>query len=768
MRILLQVLLLLTLSLSTFADDSTATSEEKIMVESIFFEDDEAVRLLNPTMPLIISHQMGKELNAEKLMEDSNELMKRFPEYEDVTVRVDPGKDEKSVILVFEFQRKRMVESVRIIIHDGAVENNKLTEKLRTTKGKLLRGTNLNADKQMLKDEYLKMGYPNVEITQQINIADEAAKTVHVILNVLPKSRQAFVQQVIFSGNKKFKKFALLKMMKVRKNLWYLLDFKRRIFDVNQLAEDIKLLIEAYHDQGFANVKIESQFALTDHKNKKKGANTVITLKIDEGEQFKVQAIKVEGLKEFKVETIRPLIKYKLGTFYSGKLMRQELQKVREFYGERGFAMARVLMDYQSKDGVVTIKIDEGKKHIIDEIKIVGNLEMKESIILRDVTFVPGQIVNVKEIRKTLTAMQKTGYYDDVRVDYQPKTETSGAVIIQVAEASNHYIEFGGGYSSVGFGGEVSYNNPNLFNTGKAMSILGTKSEEMLRLAVMYNDPHLFGTNFQLSTDVHYDDRDYDGYSRRMIGTQLMIGKMITDNLKLGLGTRIEFVNVRDVAAAIASEVVDAAGNDVIVGMVSTLVYKAEKLDESGDVYSGFRLRLVLMPSYADQGVYLRSYAEIIGNVNLGTTSGGAHHVLTGRITLGYASENAPFYEKFFNGGMGTIRGFGSQSIAPASSSSGMVGGNFSISGGLYYSFPVWKNNLKGVVFVEAATVGNTLADLSDVRVAAGFGLRANLKNTFLRNNIEAGVAFPLLSQPGDDLKPFYFMIGDYNPAYDL
>ncbi|MEK6626815.1 MAG: POTRA domain-containing protein, partial [Bdellovibrionota bacterium] len=482
-------ILLITLSTHTMAEEPTTTPEEKIMVDSIFFEDDEGVRLTNPTMSLIISHQVGKELNAEKLMEDSSELTKRFPEYEDVTVRVDPGKDEKSVILVFEFQRKRMVESMRIIIHDGAVENNKLSEKLRTTKGKLLRGSDLNSDRQVLKDEYIKMGYPNVEVTQQINVADQAAKTVNVIFNVLPKSRQAFVHDMVFIGNKNYKKLSLLKMMEVRKNLWYLLDFKRRIFDINQLKEDIKLLVEAYHDIGYANVKIEPDFALTDHKNKKRGANTLITMKIDEGEQFKVHAIKVEGPKEFKAETIRSLIKYKLGTFYSGKIMRQELQKVREFYGERGYAMAKVLMDYQSKDGTVTIKIEEGKKHIIDEIKIVGNMDMKESLILRDVTFVPGQIVNVKEIRKTLSAMKKTAYYDDVRVDYQPKSETSGVIIIEVTEASNHYIEFGGGYSSVGFGGEVAYNNPNLFNTGKAMSILGTKSEELLRLSVMYNDP---------------------------------------------------------------------------------------------------------------------------------------------------------------------------------------------------------------------------------------------------------------------------------------
>jgi hypothetical protein len=56
--------------------------------------------------------------------------------------------------------------------------------------------------------------------------------------------------------------------------------------------------------------------------------------------------------------------------------------------------------------------------------------------------------------------------------------------------------------------------------------------------------------------------------------------------------------------------------------------------------------------------------------------------------------------------------------------------------------------------------------DFGDVRAIGGGGLRINL-NGFL-GTIETGYAVPILSKPDDQLKPFYFSIGNYDPSYEL
>ena len=171
------------------------------------------------------------------------------------------------------------------------------------------------------------------------------------------------------------------------------------------------------------------------------------------------------------------------------------------------------------------------------------------------------------------------------------------------------------------------------------------------------------------------------------------------------------------------------------------------------------------MPSYSDQGAYIKAFTQVTGALSLGQNSNGSSHTISGRITLGYVSDNAPVFEKYYAGGIGSIRGFESRSITPRGNG---IGGGAVISANVAYSFPIVSNRVKGVIFVEGATIGDNFESLSQVRLVGGIGVRTNLRDTFLGTSLEFGYAFPLLKQDGDQLKPFYFMFGEYDPAYDL
>jgi outer membrane protein assembly factor BamA len=67
------------------------------------------------------------------------------------------------------------------------------------------------------------------------------------------------------------------------------------------------------------------------------------------------------------------------------------------------------------------------------------------------------------------------------------------------------------------------------------------------------------------------------------------------------------------------------------------------------------RTKLSLYPNYTDKGTYIRSTLQANGTLDLGSTRTGYHHTLSGRITLGYATNNTPFYERFYAGGTNTI-----------------------------------------------------------------------------------------------------------------
>lgn len=727
-------------------------------INKLKFVDDQGKSVSVTSFADQLENKANSEFNPEKLLNDVELLKSKLPQYQKIVTNINPDQNAEGLILIFEFQVKRTVQAVRIMFDDsdeGALDDEvNLHEDLITAKGTLFHTRNLEADKQSLTEKFKKRGFPAVQVTHSLH--SKSSSRVQVRFHVKLGSKKIKVYDIKFHGNKGIDDGDLLKRMKIHTRGFFL--SSRPTFDVTQLDEDLKSVITYYQQNGYNDAKISTRTKY------KKG---LLTLHFDvvEGPRYMVKNVKVAGSDIFHATNIVNAFNYKLNTAYNEKEMRQGLQRLREFLGSLGYPLSQALIDYDSDTSTISLFVKEGKKQFIEEVEVVGNMKMKTETILLDVTVKPGQAVNTKLIDQTLKKLRATGYYSDVIVDYVPTTEKSGKVVINITEASTQVIQFSAGMASSGMTGGVSYSNKNLFGTGKSVSVHAMVSEELYRLGLLYRDPHFVGTNLQLDASLNLDTRTRPGYDERKLATRIMIEKQLTENLRVGLGTRVEFVKIDDIDSELLPHIHDATDSGTIIGLISTMVYKNEQKDSTGTTKSGFRMKLAMMPSYGDQGVYIKTFTEIVGTTSLGENAQGVSHTLSGKITLGYASDNTPFYEKFYAGGVGTIRGFDASSITP---SGNPTGGNVLIATNGTYSFPIWKDKLKGVVFVEAASVGEGFDDLGDIRAVGGLGLRANLRDTFLNSSLEAGFALPLMKQDGDKLKPFYFMFGDYDPAYDL
>jgi outer membrane protein insertion porin family len=119
----------------------------------------------------------------------------------------------------------------------------------------------------------------------------------------------------------------------------------------------------------------------------------------------------------------------------------------------------------------------------------------------------------------------------------------------------------------------------------------------------------------------------------------------------------------------------------------------------------------------------------------------------------------APFYERFYGGGIGSIRGFAYRGVEPRSGLEfDPVGGDFAVTGGLELDFPIAEDILRGDIFTDEGDV-ETDARIGTIRASVGAGFRLILP--FLGNApLKVDFAAPLILADHDHPQIISFSFG--------
>jgi outer membrane protein insertion porin family len=128
----------------------------------------------------------------------------------------------------------------------------------------------------------------------------------------------------------------------------------------------------------------------------------------------------------------------------------------------------------------------------------------------------------------------------------------------------------------------------------------------------------------------------------------------------------------------------------------------------------------------------------------------------------GYITGDDPFFERFYGGGIGSIRGFAYRGVSPRSGpDDDRIGGIFSLTGTAEVNFPLYENSLRGVVFSDFGTVESDVR-IGTIRSSVGAGIRLTLP--FLGQvPIAIDFAVPVTKDDEDDTQIISFSLGFQN-----
>ena len=213
-----------------------------------------------------------------------------------------------------------------------------------------------------------------------------------------------------------------------------------KTFDRSVLEEVKGYLTDQYFSRGKYAVKIEEKVE-DDSGNRVK-----IKITITEGTRAKIRTINIVGNHVFTDKEIDKGLElqipnwlswYKQDDRYSSESLDGDLEKIRSFYMDRGYANfqidgTQVAVAPEKDDIFITVNIDEGGVYKVGEVKLAGTFPIPKEQLEALLLVAPGQIYSRKWVTTTQELIQnRLGQdgYAFAKVDPVPTTDKATGIV---------------------------------------------------------------------------------------------------------------------------------------------------------------------------------------------------------------------------------------------------------------------------------------------------------------------------------------------------
>jgi outer membrane protein insertion porin family len=736
-----------------------------------------------------LSSKVGSRLSAATIREDLQALFKTGFFYD---VRVDQENVEGGIKLLLQVVEKPAIADV---VFRGPSEVS--ADDVRTAAGikafEILNMQKIREAVEKVQKLYEDKGFFLARVNSKIESAgvdargDEAVKLIFEI----EENEKVKVKRISILGNKALTDGRIKSALATQEGGFFSFVSSSGSYKQDAFDRDVQVINYLYFSEGYVQVKVDRpQVYVTPDKK-----GIYITIRVEEGERFKVGAVDFAGDILFPRSELDESIEIDAKEWYEHEALLKDIRTLQAKYGDLGYAYANVIprTRYREKDREIdlTFEIDKGNKVYFGRINVVGNTKTRDKVVRRELLIREGELYNETRRRESLDNVKRLGYFDEVNFNASTPTENQDLMNLDVVvkERNTGSIQIGAGYSTYSqfiFNGSV--NQINLFGRGQKLGISIDLSRNQSLFNLNFTEPYFYDTDWSVGVDAYQSKRSTTEYEETKKGGALRVGYPITrflksflryklDHTEIGLDSRFGDPDLFPVPTATNP---NPQGNPN--GLTSSATITLE-YDERNDRFS---------PTKGLYGSLSLEYAGLGGEKRYtkGFATGRLYEklfwevVFRNNLTYGFIRSNEPgkeppFNELFLLGGANSLRGYDWYSIGRRKRSQKIY--NDSITAGVspaaaelralrpfggtqqfYYNaeleFPlIQEAGIKGVFFYDIGNADDILT-LSEYRSNVGFGFRWFSPIGPLR--FEWG--FPLERKPelGETAVTFQFAIG--------
>src|SRR5579862_1373752 len=187
-----------------------------------------------------------------------------------------------------------------------------------------------------------------------------------------------------------------------------------KTFDRSVLDDVTQYLTDQYLARGKYGVRIDSKV------EEEVGNRVKIKIDIKEGSRAKIREINIVGNTKFKPKEILETLElktpnwlswYKQDDRYSRESLQGDLEKIRNYYMDRGYAnfqidSTQVAIAPEKEDIFITVNVDEGQVYKVSEVKLAGTFVVPRADLQQLLLIHPGETFNRKLITGSQELMQ--------------------------------------------------------------------------------------------------------------------------------------------------------------------------------------------------------------------------------------------------------------------------------------------------------------------------------------------------------------------------
>ena len=653
--------------------------------------------------------------------------------FDDIEISMEESSEGKRLIITV--KEKPLIQAISV---QGAQEldADDLLAAIATKTGAVLNPRVLADDMGKIRELYRKDGFYNAKVSYALEQADAKRARLNIIVD---EGNKLYVTDIVIQGAKQLDPDDLKDELALSERGMLSWITGSGVLREEILDRDAAALEAYYGNRGFLTAKVgQPEVAYSD-------TGITVTFQVDEGARYKVTSVEFTGEMIDAPQDLNSVVKMDElvadKEYLDRSVMRSDLQKLTEHYSNFGYAFAEADVKINRNDAentvALTYAMSKGTKVSINRVLIEGNTKTRDNVIRREMRLADGDLFNGSQLRRSNARLNKLDFFETVEITPEPAGSPSELNLrVKVKEKPTGQFAAGVGYSSysqVFFSGQILERN--LFGMGYQLGFTGTISAKSADYTATFWNPHYNDTKLGMGVSLYNKLNDYSDYEKQSVGGRLLFGYPLGEYTNLNWHYRLEQYTINDVDDDADKVIKDIEGENWASSLYASI--KRDTTDRRINPTKGMTHQFSVeygggilggdddfIKYIADANHYFPVFLETVIHL----------HAQAGYI-MENGGEEIPPFERFYLGGMNSVRGYEERSISPLyddrDASEGYdegdeKGGNKSFFFNAEYLVPLHKEmGLLGLVFFDAGNAWDEDENVdADLYKSVGAGVR--------------------------------------------